>query len=274
LKCLICNSDCIYYFSKEYLEPPYSKFMLEIGAVDYYKCKKCGFVLSKTHSELDHKIWINLNKSAHDYNENPKNKKMGNPPPYIEQAVMILILDKNKIIDTKNMLDYAAGHGTLSKILSKYCDIKLPVYDKYVRGGDFHRYIRKDQLDKYDTVINSAMFEHILKREDLDDVDKLVNNGGCLILHTVVCENIPQDSNWFFLQPPVHTAFHTNKSMDILMNQWGYKSSIYCPKSKSWILLKKETKNIKRIINSINKELQTDYLYYKKGFVDYWKGFK
>ena len=133
--------------------------------------------------------------------------------------------------------------------------------------------MHKDQLTKYETVINSAMFEHILKREDLDNVNNLVDKDGCLIVHTVVCENVPCDADWFYLRPPVHTAFHTNKSMSILMNQWGYHSSIYCPKSKSWVMLKKDIKNISNIINSINRELQTDYLYYKKGFVDYWKGF-
>lgn len=272
MKCIICNSPSEYYFSKIYSETPFDEYMQHIGEVKYYKCNNCGFVLSKTHSELDNDQWANLNFSVHTFYENLHDQGMGNQPPYIEQAMMLLVLSENGIISIKNMLDYAAGYGTLSKILSKYFNIKLPIFDRYVKQGDPNRYTQV-QTNKYDTVINSAMFEHILKRADLDYVNNLVNMNGCLIIHTVVCEHIPKDSNWFYLRPPVHTAFHTNKSMEILMNQWGYHSSIYCPKGKCWILLKKEIEDITKIIHSINQELQTDYLYYKKGFVDYWKGF-
>ena len=94
-----------------------------------------------------------------------------------------------------------------------------------------------------------------------------------MILHTVVCENIPHDQDWFYFQPPVHCAFHTNKSMDILMKQWGFNSSIYCIIGKIWILFKKEPENLVDKINSINKEFQKEIIFYKKGFVDYWKGF-
>jgi len=274
MKCIICNSDSEYFLSKKYSEVPYVEFMQEIGDVHYYKCKNCGFVLSKTHSELDKSEWIKLNYLVHKHLENPEIKTMINQPPYAEQAMMLKILGENEILSTKNMLDYAAGHGTLSKILSKYCGIKLPIFDQYVEEeGGPNKYIQKENLSKYDTILNSAMFEHILTRQDLDNLNNLVNADGCLIIHTVICENIPQDPNWFYFRPPVHTAFHTNKSMEILMKQWGYQSSIYCTKSKSWILLKKEIKDITKIIDSINQELQTDYLYYKKGFVDYWKGF-
>jgi hypothetical protein len=74
----------------------------------------------------------------------------------------------------------------------------------------------------------------------------------------------------------VHTAFHTNKSMSILMEQWGYAASIYSPQAKSWFLFKNDSpvlQNLESTINSINRELQTKYFYYKNGFVDYWKGF-
>jgi len=273
MNCIICNSNSEYFFSKKYTEAPYDQFMNEIGEVVYFKCVKCGFVLSKTHSELNKHQWEKLNNLTHNYHENPDNPKMGNQPPYIEQALMLLILGKNGIINTKNMLDYAAGYGTLSMLLSKYFNLHLPIYDPYVTNGDTNRYIKKDHLEQYKTVLNSAMFEHILNRDDLNNVNNLVDKDGCLIIHTVICENIPLDPNWFYMRPPVHTAFHTNKSMEILMNQWGYFSSIYCPKSKCWILFKKELDNIDKVILSTNQEFQTDFFYYKKGFVDYWKGF-
>lgn len=273
MKCLICNSPAEYFFSKKYSDPGYDQFNLDFEEVQYYKCTNCGFVLSKTHGEMDKDKWKALNHLVHEYQENPQNQKEVNQPPYLEQAMMILILGKNKIINTGNMIDYAAGYGTLSKILSGYFNITLPIFDPYVKEGNSDKYIDKNHLTRYATVLNSAMFEHILSRDDLEKVNKLVSTDGCLIIHTLICETIPKDPNWFYLRPPVHTAFHTNKSMELLMKQWGYHSSVYCPKSKCWILFKEETENIEKKIKSINAELQTNFLYYKKGFVDYWKGF-
>lgn len=247
--------------------------MREIGTVEYYKCTKCGFVLSKTHSELDEAAWGKLNDLFHHHLENPENEKKINQPPYTEQAMMLSLLGKNGIINTDSMIDYAAGYGTLSRILQKYHGIKLSIFDPYVQADNSGRYIDKSELWQYKTVINSAMFEHVLKREDLNYVNNIVDNDGCLIIHTVVCENIPNDPNWFYLRPPVHTAFHTNKSMEILMDQWGYKSSIYSPQSKCWILLRENDTNVHKKISSINEELQNTWFIAKNGFVDYWKGF-
>ena len=174
-------------------------------------------------------------------------------------------------LNTDDMIDYAAGYGTLSNILKKYFNIELRIFDPYIHNGDKSRYIDEKQLKTYKTVINSAMFEHILKRDDLDYVNKLVDSDGCLIIHTMVCENLPNDQNWFYLLP-VHTAFHTNKSMQVLMQQWGYKSSIYCLRSRCWVIFKTKPRSIKNIIFSINQELQSDWFYYI-GFVDYWKDF-
>ena len=272
MECIICNSESKYYFSKKYTKAPYSEWMEKIGEVAYHKCENCGFALSKTHVDLDKDSWNELNYLAHNYYERQEQKEL-NQPPYIDQALMMVVLGKAGIIDTSNMLDYAAGYGTLSKILSKYFNMHLPIYDKYVTDGPAERYITEDKLGKYKAVINSAMFEHILDRQSLDNVNDLVADDGCMIMHTLVCENVPQDANWFYMDTPVHTAFHTNKSMQSLMDQWGYVSSLYCPKSKFWVLLKKEPANIEEIIHGINQEFQTDYLHYKKGFVDYWKGF-
>ena len=273
MKCIICNGGSNYYFSKTYSEAPFDDFMREIGRVDYHKCNRCGFVFSKTHFDIDESKWNNLNYLFHHYIENPDNDNILNQPPYVEQAIMISILGNNGIINTNSMIDYAAGYGTLSNILDKYFNLDLPIYDSYVKTEKSSRHIRKSELETYKTVINSAMFEHVLSRESLDLVNNLVDKDGCLIIHTVVCENVPNDPNWFYLDPPVHSAFHTNKSMKILMEQWGYSSSIYCPPSKCWLLLRDNIEDVEEKVVAINKELQSKWFYCKNGFVDYWKGF-
>lgn len=271
MKCLICNSNMQYFFSKKYDKEPFTTFMNKIGEIDYYKCINCGFVISKTHKNLCNQEWQRINNYFHHYMEN--NDSTVKQPPYLEQASMLKVLVENDIVDITNALDFGGGYGTFSKILNKYFKITLPVYDPYIQNKDFDNYVNKEKLSKYKTVFNSALFEHLLTREAFDEINNLVSDGGCMIIHTVICENIPKDPNWFYIEPPVHTTFHTNKSMGLLMEQWGYESSIYCPSSKSWILLKNHKKETKEKIIDINKEFQTEYLIYKKGFVDYWKGF-
>ncbi|WP_217447698.1 methyltransferase domain-containing protein [Maribellus comscasis] len=239
--------------------------MQEIGEVHYHKCENCGFVLSKTHAELEKEIWTQLNSQVHNH------PIVTNQPPYLEQAMMLKILSTNNLICTNSMVDYASGAGILSNVLKKYFKIDLPIFDPYIKKGNKKRYLDVGNLKSYKTVINSAFFEHVLRRDDLEAVNNLVDKDGCMVLHTVVCENIPDNPDWFYLEPPVHSAFHTNKSMEILMKQWGYASSVYNPGSKCWVLFKHD--NFRSEIQNINQEFKTDVFHYSSGFVNYWKGF-
>ncbi|PTQ71600.1 methyltransferase family protein [Pseudomonas sp. GV071] len=165
----------------------------------------------------------------------------------------------------------------MAKALAKYFNHKISIFDKFVRSTDQNSgYVEEPNLKHYDLVINSAMFEHVTHRDSLNEVNNLVSNNGVLMIHTVVCETVPNDPNWFYITPMVHTAFHTNKSMEILMDQWGYSKSVYSPQAKSWFLFKDshpQIKNLHKKIDAINNELQTKYFISKDGFVDYWKGF-
>lgn len=272
MKCMICESKTSYYFSKQYSEAYMRESMG--GRVDYQRCDVCGFVASRTHAEMSDKVWAELNFQFHHQHEKSGLESDINQPPYIEQALMLALLGENKLINLDSMIDFAAGYGSLSQMLSKYFRIELPVYDPYVVSGDGGvKYLNPSELGRYDTVINSAMFEHVRCRDDLNRVHDLVSHDGCMIIHTLVCERVPNDPEWFYLRPPVHSAFHTNMSMEILMEQWGFKSSIYSPKSKCWVLFREEVGALQNRISAINSELQQPWFYCKKGFVDYWKGF-
>lgn len=269
MKCIICKSNTEYYFYKTYDSKPFYSLMRDIGKIEYYKCTNCGFTISKTHHELTIDRWNKLNIDFHHYFEN--NKVPINQPPYIELATLIKILSYNDIINIEGALDYGGGYGTLSRILKKYYNINLLVYDPYIQNPRRDIYIAKENLANYKTVLASALFEHLTTRESFDEINNCVAYDGCMIIHTQIRENIPNDPNWFYLDPPVHCAFHTNKSMEILMEQWGYKSSIYCLTGRSWILFKEEFGDIQKISDRINMEFQTEYLIYSKGFVNYWK---
>lgn len=274
--CIICDSPTRYYFSKTYPVYPGSPFADGL-TVDYSTCSCCGFVLSETHARMPRALWSSLNVSWHHYYEHPAAPKLTNQPPYANQALALAMLGTNGVVDLGDALDYAAGYATMAQFLRKYFGTSINTFDRYVRNPDpAIRYVEEDALGKYKLVINSAMFEHVLDRAALDEVNGLVADDGVLMLHTVICERIPPDPNWFYLTPMVHTAFHTNKSTAILMEQWGYAASIYCPQAKSWFLFKQGSALLDRLeaaVEAINRESQTEFLIYKKGFVDYWKGF-
>lgn len=274
--CLICKADTNYYFSKKYTDLMNTTYPKGLK-VDYHKCINCGFVLSKTHTEMTADEWSHLNDSWHHHFEQNIEKRITNQPPYADQALALMLLSKNGLINMNSSLDYAAGYGRLANLLKKYFNENIMLFDKYVQEPKSgFKYVPASEIKKYKLVINSAMFEHILTREDLDFVNRLVDFDGVLMLHTVVCQRVPDDPDWFYLTPIIHTAFHTNTSMEILMKQWGYAASLYSPQAKSWFLFKKDSQiinNIESISNNINRELQKKFFYYKKGFVDYWKGF-
>lgn len=274
--CLICTSPTRYFFSKTYAAGPPSPFTTPLE-VQYFKCSKCGFVLSKTHAAMSDDQWSELNYKWHHYFEQNPQAQISNQPPYVDQSLALTILHRNGLVNLDDALDYAAGYGTMANALNKYFDKNISIFDKFVQSsGTQSSYVEESNLKQHDLVINSAMFEHITRRESLDEVNNLVNKDGVLMMHTVVCETVPNDPNWFYITPMVHTAFHTNNSMNLLMEQWGYAKSIYSPQAKSWFLFKSdhpEIENIHSIVASINNELQTEYFFSKDGFLDYWKGF-
>jgi hypothetical protein len=117
--CLICKSNTFYYFSKTYPTFTGSPFKDELK-VDYYRCEECGFVLSETHKEMDKKQWEELNTSWHHHFTQNRNASISNPPPYLDQAVALMLLSENGAINIESALDYAAGYGTMENILKKY----------------------------------------------------------------------------------------------------------------------------------------------------------
>lgn len=273
--CMICGTRSVPYFAKEYAESAYWDAL----HVDYYRCPDCGFTHSATHQEMTRSEWESLNARCHRAFESDLGNRTINQPPYAGMAMALNILGRNGILRTDRVLDYAAGYGTLSRILYRYFDIQIDCHDRYVTddsAGEPVRYVSGDSLADYPLVINSAMFEHVVSRKDLDDVNGCVASGGVLMLHTLVCENVPADPEWFYLAPIVHCAFHTNKSMGILMDQWGYSDSIYVPAAKSWFLFKAEnpvTGDLPGLVRRINDQFQSELLHHRKGFMDYWKGF-
>lgn len=263
MNCLICENEMSFHFSKTF-----NIFGLEV--VDYVLCSHCGFVCSKTHFEMKLEKWEKLNFEVHTHYNSMPDDPNNNPPPYFEQATMFNILMRFDVIPKNNWVDWASGEGRLSIILDKCFSLKLNNYDKYI-NPIMNQIHESDLINmKCNMVVNSALFEHVTNNETLDSINNLVSDNGVLAIHTLVREEIPKDPNWFYLLP-VHCAFHTNRSMSILMEKWGYSCSVYCLASKTWILFKNNPAVIRKSVCEINNVVKKEYLFFKEGFVDYWK---
>lgn len=172
--------------------------------------------------------------------------------------------------NSRPWLDYACGDGKLSEMLSRLGDIHLAKYDEYMAGATGYLNAKELTPQKFGLVITTSVFEHLSKREHLNAIDALVAEDGVLGLHTLVRECIPLEPSWFYLLP-VHCAFHTNRSMQILMSQWGYTCSVYNVESRLWFLFRGNDSTIEQISTANNNHSNSPYLLFKNGFVDYWK---
>jgi hypothetical protein len=264
-ECMVCGGKMGYYFTKLFTS-------YGLGDVEYWKCNECGFVSSKTHHEMDEKKWNELNFKFHDGYQG-KETVTGEFERMVErrearlkaQVSAIAHMDGHAMLPHKNKwIDYGCGDGKLDDMLHEK-GIEVLKYDKYM-SRELPGYIEKTQPSSYDLLINCAVFEHILNRASLEEMFGLITDNGALALHTLACENIPRDPGWFYLLP-VHTAFYTNKSMEILFKEFGFRSSVYNVPSRMWFWLKDYNKEKLEAITDGNRE----EWFYKEGFMDYWK---
>lgn len=235
--------------------------------------QNCGFVMSKTHADMTVSEWASLN---HEYHTIYQGKEF-NPddPRWIarlqSQANVLCDAARIGLLNSDGQwLDYACGDGKLSELLRKEGGPTLLKYDRYMSRRD--DYLKDDEVTpkRFDFVLTTSVFEHFTLSEQFDSVEALVKENGVLGLHTLVCESIPCDASWFYLVP-VHCAFHTNKSMGLLFEQWGYTSSVYNVDSRLWLWFKPYALDIQSLVESANRRAKGPSYIFKKGFVDYWK---
>jgi hypothetical protein len=262
MKCIICSGATRYYFTKRFA-------LYGLGDVRYSRCQDCGFVASQTHFEMSDGEWAALNQAFHsDSNareDNPYNRNQR----YFNQALMLHLMVRGNMIPRDEWLDWGSGPGRLSIQLQAHFGLKLSNFDRYMTPL-LHALPAEALVQRrYSVVVNTAVFEHVRSRDTLDEIESYVARDGQLAVHTLVRGDIPADPDWMYLLP-VHCAFHTNRSMELLMQQWGYTCSVYNEHSKMWIMFKKAPEDVKKGADQLNAVLGWEYLHYKERFMDYW----
>ena len=244
-----------------------------LDTADYWRCTSCGFVISKTHVEMAPQDWETLNHDIHsDYQGTeiePRDPRWFSRLQ--KQAAMLNDAQEIGLLDKKGRwVDYACGDGKISDFLRVRYGVTLQKFEKYMPTTE--GYLKEADLvpGTFDFVMSTAVFEHLWQREAFDFIESLVTENGVLGLHTLVCDQVPEDSTWFYLIA-VHCAFHTNKSMQVLFEQWGYTSSVYHVESQFWLFFKNDPDRIEAIVKQANQRPDGHHYEFKRAFVDYWK---
>jgi len=189
---------------------------------------------------------------------------------HMQAEVIADAIDLGLIPSNCPHLDFGCGDGKLSDMMMEKYGLKLGKFDRYNSGKG---YLGEQDLHEngFDFVVTTSVFEHLLKRKMLDEINRLVSKQGVLGLHTLVAEEIPENPDWFYLLP-VHCAFYTNKSMEILFDEWGYTSSVYQVDAQLWLFFKSNADIIENIVKKANNQSYRKLYYnFKRGFMDYWK---
>jgi hypothetical protein len=262
MNCIICTGRMAKHFSKHF-------HVYGLGIVDYYMCVNCGFSASKTHFDMSSDEWEALNIAFHNDSEARDDNPYNRNQRYFNQALMLHLMKRNRLVASGTWLDWGSGSGPLSAQLHKNFSIKLYNFDKFMKPK-LLPLSREELVGRgYSLVVNTAVFEHVLNRQTLDEIESYVAENGAFAIHTLVRSSIPADPEWMYLLP-VHCSFHTNRSMEILMKQWGYTCSVYNEHSKMWVLFKQDPECVSKEVSSVNKLLGWQYLHFKSGFMDYW----
>jgi hypothetical protein len=262
MNCIICAGPMGKHFSKDFNA-------YNLGKVDYRRCDNCGFSASATHFDMSNEEWEALNLAFHNDSEARSDNPYNRNQRYFNQSLMLYLMKRNSLIVPGTWLDWGSGSGALSSQLKHNFGIDLHNFDRFMQPKLFPLTQDKLVARGYSLVVNTAVFEHVRNRQTLDEIESYVAKDGSLAIHTLVRGSIPADPNWMYLLP-VHCAFHTNKSMEILMQQWGYSCSVYNEHSKMWVLFKHDPEQISKEVSSLNKLLGWEYLHFKAGFMDYW----
>lgn len=267
MRCIICKYGMVYSFSKMFKQP-----MLDEAA--YWKCRNCGFVASKTHFEMSASEWEKINEDFHGsyHGTHACPEDLHWVQRLHTQAAVIADLNGLGLLPVEpGWVDFGCGDGKLSGILSREYGLKLQKFDRYEGNAE---YLTDSDISRarFNFVVTTSVFEHLRKRESLDEINSFVARGGVMGLHTLVAEEIPASPEWFYLLP-VHCAFYTNKSMQLLFEQWGYTASIYHVDSRLWFWFKSGAEKVEKIIAKANATAGREKFRYhfKYGFMDYWK---
>lgn len=254
MKCFVCGGEMRPFMEKNF-------GMKNLGACKYVRCEDCGLVIAKTLYEMPRSRWEELNRECHAAYQNTDSldidpnwlARLKTQADVLNELINLGVIDKSA-----RAVDYGAGDGKLSDM----CKPWLKKFDAYMARPN-ENYLSVEELTpaSFDFVITCSVFEHLLGASDVEKIFALLKSDGIAALHTLICEEVPRDPNWFYLQP-VHCTFWTNAAMKKIFAQYNFKACAYHVEARLWLMFK-DAEKISLLKNSA--------WIIAEDFVDYWK---
>ena len=270
MNCFICHTKMEDYFTKRYGERTHY----------FIKCPECGLVVNQTVYGMKGEEW----EIENNYHKKSQGKVDSNNPIWsnrIErlkpQAELIAKLyEKGIFSPDSKAVDYGGGDGLFSEMVDQALYVSdnfrptVGIYEKYLRiPGKVGYYDDSEMTPRsFDVVISSAVLEHMIGMEDIDTYFKLVNESGTVVIHTLICEEVPKDPDWFYIRKPVHCTLWTNEAMRRIYSLYSFKGCAYHLPSKIWLFFK-DKEMYKNLIRK-HEEIPGEWTFSDE-FVDYWK---
>jgi SAM-dependent methyltransferase len=196
--CKICGSDSHFFTSvdsfqncNKQLSPPLSPSGVP---VDYYRCAECGFIFTHYIDNLTHQELLSSIYNGDYVKFDPLYPKIR--PEANASLLSSVINEAYAGAISPRILDYGAGNGMLSDLLSKQIcvenyDALNPSFDRLPQG-------------RFDIIFCAEVVEHVpTPHALLRDWKDLLSSSGCIIFST---NTLPSDietlrGDWWYMGP-------------------------------------------------------------------------
>lgn len=264
MKCFICYNNMNNYFQKTMVMNHHS-----INC-QYVKCNNCGLVINKTYYEMGDEERSIINSECHEYQGSESNIV---DPKWLDRLqrqaqLFAKLFELGFFTENMQVVDYGCGDAKFSNYVKKICGIDwVKNYDKYMVTNTYLSSYNMTSI-KFDVVVTCSVFEHLIGMKDIDEIMSYLKDDGILCLHTLICEAVPNDPQWFYLLPP-HCTLWTNKAMSILFEKYKFVSCAYSPTAKMWFFIRNRRKQ--NLLENLKKSFDEKELLIDDRFIEYWK---
>lgn len=120
----------------------------------------------------------------------------------------------------------------------------------------------------FDVVVSCSVIEHLVGMEQIDEFFSLAKPEGTICLHTLICEEVPNDPDWFYLTPEGHCTIWTNRAMSEIYKKGNYIGCAYHLESQMWFFF---GDCVRYETLKTTKDHILGTWFFSDQFIDYWK---
>jgi hypothetical protein len=202
MKCKICTSSADHFSSATIL----GKY-----SVDYFKCRRCGFIRTEDPHWLEEAYSSAITGS--DVGLARRNSRL---------ATIARLLITTFFNTSGRFLDFAGGYGLFVRMM-RDSGFDFSWYDRYCTNlfaGGFDADLNDGR--HYELVTAFEVFEHLV--DPVEELDGILKHSKNILFTTdLLPEPAPKPDEWWYygLEHGQHVSFYTRKSLKVLAEKKG-----------------------------------------------------